>query len=66
MTDALITRIQELQVRRKFLISLANKNTNAAGARVRRALGWRYDAPDKDKTNKRAAAILSAALAGKP
>lgn len=66
MSSDLIVQIQELQVRRKFLISLVNKNTNAAGALVRRALGWKYDDENKEKVNKRAASILAAALSGKP
>ncbi|MBB6308952.1 hypothetical protein [Xanthobacter tagetidis] len=66
MPADLIATLMELQARRKFHISLANKNTNAAGALVRRALGWRYDDPQKEKVNKRAAGLLAAALAGKP
>lgn len=65
-TDGTAHLLMELQVRRKFLISATTKNTNMAGALVRRALGWRFDDPAKEAVNRRAAGILSAALAGKP
>lgn len=67
-TSPLIDQLAELQYRRKFYISLVNKQTNAAKALVRRALGWRYDteAGDRDKLNGRAAKIVSAAISGKP
>lgn len=63
----LLSQLAELQVRRKFYINLVNKQTNAAKALVRRALGWKYDADETErgKMNKRAAGIVSAALAGK-
>lgn len=61
----LISQLAELQYRRKFYIGLVNKQTNAAKAVVRRALGWRYDAEDKEKVNGRAATIVAAAIAGK-
>ena len=59
--------LQELQVRRRFCIGLAIKQTNAAGALVRRAIGFRNDMPEVDraKITVRASKILSAALAGK-
>jgi hypothetical protein len=62
-----IDQLAELQVRRKFYIGVVNKQTNAAKALVRRALGWRYDIEDagREKVNARAARIVSAALAGK-
>lgn len=60
----LIEQIQELQARRKFYISCANKQTNAAGALVRRALGWRVG--DDEAVSARAARIVAAALADKP
>ncbi len=65
--SALIDHLAELQVRRKFWSSCINKQTNAAKALVRRAMGWRYDADEGDraKVNSRAARILAAALAGK-
>jgi hypothetical protein len=65
--DALCDRIAELQVRRKFFIGLANKQTNAAKALVRRSLGWRWDEGEESReaVNKRAGRIVEAALAGK-
>lgn len=65
---AAVEQLQELQVRRKFWISTVNRQSNAAKALVRRALGWRYDEAegDREATNKRAARVVSAALAGKP
>lgn len=62
-----IDQLAELQVRRKFYIGVVNKQTNAAKALVRRALGWRYDEEegDREKVNARAARIVSAALAGR-
>lgn len=63
-----IDRIAELQVRRKFWIAAINRQTNAAKALARRALGWRYDEEEDDRTrvNARAARIVAAALSGKP
>lgn len=63
----LLSQLAELQVRRKFYINLVNKQTNAAKALVRRAMGWKYDDGEEDraKMNKRAAGVVSAALAGK-
>jgi len=63
----LIDQLAELQVRRKFYIGVVNKQSNAAKALVRRALGWRYDEEDGDreKVNGRAARIVAAALSGK-
>lgn len=65
--DLLCDKLMELQVRRKFAISLANKQINAAKALVRRALGWRFDADDdgREATNKRAGRIVDAFLTGK-
>ncbi|MDX0262927.1 hypothetical protein GOC60_17245 [Sinorhizobium meliloti] len=62
-----IDQLAELQVRRKFYIAVVNKQTNAAKALVRRALGWRYDDEEagREKMNARAARIVAAALAGK-
>lgn len=63
-----IDRLAELQVRRKFYISVANKQTNAAKALVRRALG--YSAGDEEESRAKHAAratrIVTAALAGRP
>jgi hypothetical protein len=66
-SSAMIDHLAELQVRRKFYIGVVNRQTNAAKALVRRALGWRYDAEDagREKLNARAARIVAAALAGK-
>ena len=65
--STLCAALQELQVRRKFCISLSNKQTNAAGALVRRAIGFRGDMEEADraKITVRAAKILAAALSGK-
>lgn len=67
VSAVLIDHLAELQVRRKFYIKATNKQTNAAGALVRRALGWRYDDEEsREKINGRAGRIVAAALAGKP
>ena len=58
-------QLAELQVRRKFYISAVNKQTNAAKALARRAMGWSPDGEDREKLNGRAAKIVAAALAGK-
>lgn len=65
--SATLDRLAELQVRRKFYISVVNKQTNAVKALVRRALGWRYDEDEaaRKKLNARAERIVAAALAGK-
>jgi len=65
--SALINKLAEYQVRRKFWIGNVNKQTNAVKALVRRGLGWRFDEEegDREKVNARAARIVSAALAGK-
>lgn len=59
--------IQELQVRRRFWIKTITRQDNALGALGRRAMGWRYDMPEKEreKMNGRAAALVSALLKGK-
>ena len=64
----LCTHLQELQVRRKFWIALANKETNAAGALARRYCGFDPDANEKERegVKKRAARIVERALKGKP
>ena len=66
-TSPPIDQLAELQYRRKFYIKLTNKQTNATGSLVRRALGWRYDMEDaeRQKLNNRAAAIVARALVGK-
>jgi hypothetical protein len=66
--SALCANLQELQVQRRFYISLVNKITNAAGARIRRVLGFDPTADEKAnaKIKTRAASILSKALAGTP
>jgi len=63
----LIDQLAELQVRRKFYIGVVNKQTNSVKALVRRALGWRFDEEEggRDRVNKRAGGIVTAALAGK-
>lgn len=61
----LVIELQELQGYRKFHIATANKVTNAAGAFVRRALGWAPDAPDKEEIVARAAKVVALAMAGK-
>lgn len=62
-----LDQLAELQVRRKFYIAATNKQTNAAKALARRAIGWRHDGSeeDREKMNGRAAKIVAAALAGK-
>lgn len=56
--------LQELQVRRKFFIGLATKQGNAAGALVRRALGWTPDGDDTASIVGRAARIVAWGLSG--
>ena len=60
-------RLQELQVRRRFWIKTITRQDNALGALARRAMGWRYDATEKEreKVNGRAASLVSALLKGK-
>lgn len=58
--------LAELQWRRRFWISQANRATNAAKALLRRAQGW-HEADDKGKSsiNKLAAAVVDKTIAGK-
>lgn len=60
-------RLQELQVRRRFWIKTINRQDNALGALARRAIGWRYDMPEREreKANARAASLVAALLKGK-
>lgn len=62
-----LEQLAELQVRRKFFINAVNRQTNAAKALVRRALGWYAgdDEAKRDKINASAAKIVAVALAGK-
>lgn len=64
---AALDHLAELQARRKFYISVINKQANAAGALARRALGWQANGEEsaREKTKARAARIVAAALAGK-
>lgn len=66
--ESAIEQIVELQVRRRFYISTTNKVTNAGGALVRRALGWRADGEEAGRTaiNNRASRVVAAAMNGKP
>lgn len=59
--------LAELQVRRKFFTKATNRQTNAAGALVRRALGWQADEEEavRDKIKVKAAKIVAKALSGK-
>lgn len=63
--QALLDQLAELQLRRKFYISLTNKQVNAIRALTRRALGWRADDEGREKINARAARIVGSALSGK-
>jgi hypothetical protein len=72
--DELCLQLMELQAKRKFWIGIINKQTNAAGAYVRRVLGWNGEMTDEAdekvktkaaKIKTQAAAIVSAVLAGK-
>ncbi len=60
--------LAELQVRRKFCIKAVTKQSNAAGALVRRALGVKFDAEEaeREKGNARAGRIVAASIAGTP
>lgn len=64
---AAIEAFAELQVRRKFYIQTINRQVNASRALVRRSLGWYSgdEEGEREKVNKRAARIVSAALNGK-
>jgi hypothetical protein len=66
--QAICETMTELGRRRKFCISLANKQTNAAKAYVRSACGFRGDATEgeREAVNKRAARIVEEFLSGKP
>lgn len=66
--SATIDRICELQVRRVFYIKRINMLDNAVRALARRALGWRWDAPEaaRSRINRRAAKIVSAIQNDKP
>jgi hypothetical protein len=55
----MIEQLQELQVRRRHYIKTGTKLTNAAGALVRRALGWSKDAEDAEAIKGRAAKIVA-------
>jgi hypothetical protein len=59
MDDKLIPVICELQTRRKHHIKTKVKLTNAAGALVRRFMGWRPDHPDAAKIVTRAAKLIA-------
>ncbi len=60
---ALCEALAELQVRRKFCIGLANKQTNAAGALVRRMLGFgAADEGGREKLKARAAKIVAGVM----
>ncbi|NBN62817.1 hypothetical protein [Pannonibacter tanglangensis] len=63
--QSLLDQLAELQLRRKFYISLTNKQVNAIRALTRRALGWRADDEGREKINARAARIVASALSGK-
>jgi hypothetical protein len=72
--DAICLQLMELQAKRKFWIGIINKQTNAAGAYVRRVLGWNGEMTDEAdekvktkaaKIKTQAAAIVSSVLAGK-
>lgn len=67
MTASLPDTLAELQVRRKFYIGVINKQTNAAKALVRRALGFQtmHSEEDRERDSARAAHIVAVAFAGK-
>lgn len=66
-TEIEVNAIVELQIKRKFAIKLANKQTNAVRALARRQCGfkWQADDDEREKVNKRAADIITRGLAGK-
>lgn len=47
--SAICPQLMALQRQRRFLIRTANRQTNAAGAYVRRLLGWSPDLPDAER-----------------
>jgi hypothetical protein len=59
--------VVELQVKRKFVIKLVNKQTNAVRALARRQCGfkWQAEEAERAKVNKRAADIVTRGLVGK-
>lgn len=63
-----VEALAELGYRRKVYIGLVNKQTNAAKALVRRAIGWQWDEEEERRTaiNARASVIITRALTGKP
>lgn len=62
MSDV-FAQLAELQVRRKFALKSKIRGANAAGALVRRFLGWRPDLPEKEAAAviKKAAAVVASA-----
>lgn len=60
--------LMELQVRRKAYIQHIGAAERRLGALARRAIGWSYDMPERERAaaNKRAEAMTKALLAGKP
>ncbi len=67
VTDKVVIALIELQVKRKFVIKLINRQVNSVRALTRRYCGFTWDATEDDRTkiNKRAATIVSRALANK-
>jgi hypothetical protein len=59
---ALCAALRDLQASRVSLLRSIIRLSNAAGARVRIALGWRWDAPEAERAriNKQAASIVGA------
>lgn len=66
-TSEIVVAIAQLQVKRKWTIKLANKLKNSTRALARRYCGFVWNVPEeeREKVNKRAAAIVDRALAGK-
>lgn len=60
ITDGAVLSLRELQSRRVACVKAQLRLTNAAGAFVRRALGWRMDLDEKERNaiNKQAARLI--------
>lgn len=63
----IIAELVALGARRRFAIKQQIRMDNALGAYIRRGMGWRLDAPEKEREaiRKRAAALVRAIEAGK-
>jgi hypothetical protein len=66
-TESISGALIDLQIKRKFAIKLANRQINSVRSLARRYCDFRWDSDEAEraKVNKRAADIVSRAMAGK-